>query len=629
MSACQRSSKVFIEAGTYNTQTTANILQGNLTIELDSGVIWNYTGTAEAFKIGNDTTTVVECVLIGNMATITHGTLGGTYGIHVENGHLCRVENFRITYFATAEVFLEGSWSTWVKNVEVPYGPGQYGLLLRKTQAGAFTANLNDLSRIHECWFQGTAAAIYNRENSEDIEIEGCDVHDSPIGILDDGSRNIKYRNNYFENNSTYCIYLRGTDALVVAADIEGNFFGTNQNNYPVIFVANANIVSISKNDLNPPSSGSTFVSTPSAGARCISLDRNRLGVPAWVTEYGGDAGSLIYQRTMYDAYGNAVYNKHLPFSNNLFLSWVDNAGTPRNCLGLAPTNILILKNYAVGADGFSDIQISPEVAGGYILFFDDGATYQMAKWTKDWAQPVCMRGADPTGLGSGDLAKMWYNTSMQSYRYWDGSMYRTLFTNPANGSFLPGADATYDLGQTSPSSLQWRSLYLSADAHVVGEIYIGQDIRRVTAGYDLYLGSSVTSGKGVIVWNWVDGNYGPLSASYIQCYNNLWIQGNITSVNAIACNMLPSADNTYSLGNAGLKWAVIYGVTINASSTLYAGSNVNTDGVYQKGGVQVVGARQSDPGNISDTSGTANDGTCRAKLNSIMQCLRNHGLIG
>jgi hypothetical protein len=624
LTACGSAAKIYISPGKYTTANTAHLTTSFQTVEFDAGVTWTYTGTAEAFKIGSDTQEVRRTQLHGNFATITRTGLGGTYGVHLENCHLCRVDAFIINNFATAEVFLEGSWSSWVTNVEVPNNPGSYGVLLRKTQAGNFTSNLNDLARIHECWLQGTTAAVWNRENSEDVEIEGCAIHDSPVGILDYGSRNLKIRNNYFENNAGYCVDLNGTDAQVVCCDIEGNFLATN-NNVVLVYVENANIVNISKNDLNPPSVGCTFVSTPNAGTRCISLDRNRLGVPTWVTEYAGDAGSLVFRRTMYDSFGNPVENTPFTYANNTYLQWEDNAGAVHPVMSLAGTNILIIKNFA----GQGNIQLSPEVLGGYILFFDDGANNQIAKWTKDWAQAVPMKGSDPGGLGSGDLSKLWYNTAIPAFRYWDGGSYRTLFMTPANQSLLPDTDGAYDLGQTTPTSYQWRNLFLSGNVNVVGEIYVGQDIRRVNPGLDLYVGSSVTSGKGLIVWNWVDNSYGPLSASYIQCYNNLWIQGNITGINALAANMPPAADNTYSLGNAGLKYSVIYGVNVNASNQLYAGSVVDTDGYFAKGGVQVVGARQSDPGNISDTSGTVNDGTCRAKVNSILQVLRNHGLIG
>ena len=55
---------------------------------------------------------------------------------------------------------------------------------------------------------------------------------------------------------------------------------------------------------------------------------------------------------------------------------------------------------------------------------------------------------------------------------------------------------------------------------------------------------------------------------------------------------------------------------------------SVNATTEYQVGGTKVVGEQQSAIGDIQDTSGSANDGGARTKINSILSMLRTHGLI-
>lgn len=66
----------------------------------------------------------------------------------------------------------------------------------------------------------------------------------------------------------------------------------------------------------------------------------------------------------------------------------------------------------------------------------------------------------------------------------------------------------------------------------------------------------------------------------------------------------------------------------VGMAATKVTGSFTTVDsGNYTVSGTQVVGAQQSALADVAET-GTAEDGTCRAKVNDILAALRAHGLI-
>ena len=70
-------------------------------------------------------------------------------------------------------------------------------------------------------------------------------------------------------------------------------------------------------------------------------------------------------------------------------------------------------------------------------------------------------------------------------------------------------------------------------------------------------------------------------------------------------------------------------GLAVGDTSTVAAAGNVELTGVIKIDGHAVLGPPQAGPAALSDTSGAANDGACRAALNSLLAGLRAHGLIG
>lgn len=566
-----------------SSSSTMTLLESHQTVIFDSNFVLTYTGSGEAIKMGSNTVQPSQNYIRGNFTTIKRATLGGTYGIHLENCHLCSIEGMTFINFAIAPVYLEGSWGSWVDRVEVNSGAGQYGLLLDATQAG-FTENLGDLVTIYQCWLQGSDAAIRIQGNPEDIVIENCDLHNSYVGIAVDSVRNLHIKNNYFEANTNGCINLIGGDAPVCAVRIDKNFFAWDDPDYYVIYCSNVQGVTVTENDCNPPEpvedppsvwTTSVFVGSPDTYvARQIYIDRNRMGIPSWVNEFEGYQGGLIYHYRMENASaGIGGCLKTSLIENAVPLRWIDNVGVIRECLALEGTNILRLHN-PVG-----DIQLSTDAVGKYILFYDDYSKYQMAKWTVGWSCPMVIRGDNLGSLGTSDYGKMWYNDTVHSIVIWDGTMYRQLVPNPVNLVLTPETDNYFDLGT---------STHKFKDAFFSGTV-----------------------------------NCGPVSGTTLS------LSGNLIEINAIAHELDPSVDNTYALGNAGLKWSNIVAVLGTFSGQVYTGGYFNTEDCYKRGGVKVVGAQEAYIAQVSvPDPNSVGDYYARVWINYILTALKNHGLV-
>ncbi len=497
------SSSLLIKNGAYSFASTITVLTDNITIVLEPGVNLTYTGTYEAFKIGSDTKEVKHVQLLGNFAHLTRSVWGGTYGLHLENCHLCYVDSLIITKFALAELYLEGSWGSWVQKVEVINNPGAYGLLLRATQAGPFTANLGDFVTIKECWFQGTTAGICIRDNPEKVIIQNCNIHESAVGILDCGSRGLDIIGNYIEDNTGYAIYLKGNDSICGSTSIENNFLAAAVS-VTLIYVDNAVAVNAINNNVNPPAAGLIFIDTAGAGSRQIYIDRNT-GIPAWITWYDGDADSLIYHEQDLTAGGVPLgIVKPLAMGNGVYLVWTDNMGTQYDVMALAGTNVLVLKNFA----GAGTIQLSPQVAGGSILFYDDGAHYRIGEWTKDWSMPVVLLGSDPvtSGWGISEKGQMWFNTSNNTLCYWDGEVKVDLGVSSKVEalpySFLVYTDGTY---YYAVNGSNWKVVNKSTNASAV----INNAIGNCTNGDSVFTKDGLFSLDHTIVIPWSNFKFG------------------------------------------------------------------------------------------------------------------------
>lgn len=208
------------------------------------------------------------------------------------------------------------------------------------------------------------------------------------MGILDYGSRNSAIIGNYFENNTGYAIDLLGTDSVCADINIERNFFAHTLA-VTFIWVANASIVNIRHNDVNPGAAGTIFVNTPGAGTRSILIDRNRMGVPASVTEYGGDAASLVYFNASLTAGGVDAGIEKLTISNDLilnnaiYLQCKNAAGTPQDVLGIAGDNNLHLYNPA------GHVYINPKAGSQTVIGIDNAGAIWLGYHTGGGVLPA------------------------------------------------------------------------------------------------------------------------------------------------------------------------------------------------------------------------------------------------
>ena len=137
-------------------------------------------------------------------------------------------------------------------------------------------------------------------------------------------------------------------------------------------------------------------------------------------------------------------------------------------------------------------------------------------------------------------------------------------YTARAVTDFLPNADATYNLGN---SSLEWNNLWLDGTANVDT---LQVDENATVSGNLSVTGNTSTTGNNVIG-------------------GNLNVNGNTTLGNAatdtvtftadVASNIVPSADSTYTLGDSSNYWSQAYldAVTTTGAVTVGTALSVGT----------------------------------------------------
>jgi hypothetical protein len=133
-------------------------------------------------------------------------------------------------------------------------------------------------------------------------------------------------------------------------------------------------------------------------------------------------------------------------------------------------------------------------------------------------------------------------------------------YTARAVTDFLPNADATYNLGN---SSLEWNNLWLDGTANV-DTLQVDENAT-VTGGMSVG-GNMSTTGNNVIGGNLsVNGNttFGDTAAD------------TVTFTADIASNIVPSADSTYSLGDSSNYWSNAYVDAITTTGAVTIGTTL------------------------------------------------------
>ena len=134
-------------------------------------------------------------------------------------------------------------------------------------------------------------------------------------------------------------------------------------------------------------------------------------------------------------------------------------------------------------------------------------------------------------------------------------------YTARAVTDFLPNADATYNLGN---SSLEWNNLWLDGTANV-DTLQVDENAT-VTGGMSVG-GNMSTTGNNVIGGNLsVNGNatFGDTAAD------------TVTFTADVASNIIPSADSTHSLGDSSNYWSNAYIDSITTTGAVTIGTTLS-----------------------------------------------------
>lgn len=136
--------------------------------------------------------------------------------------------------------------------------------------------------------------------------------------------------------------------------------------------------------------------------------------------------------------------------------------------------------------------------------------------------------------------------------------------------NLVPTANNTYDLGTVA---LNWRDLWLSRDATIVGNLYVGGNYNLIGKSEgDLIPKNDLTNDIGSATNRWRNLFIGRNTTLGVTTADKLTINAGTTSI-------LPFTDNTHQLGSNALHWSNIYlKGTINPDSqaiTIYTG-NIN-----------------------------------------------------
>ena len=134
-------------------------------------------------------------------------------------------------------------------------------------------------------------------------------------------------------------------------------------------------------------------------------------------------------------------------------------------------------------------------------------------------------------------------------------------YTARAVSDFLPNADATYNLGN---SSLEWNNLWLDGTANVDT---LQVDENATVSGNLSVSGNTSTTGNNVIGGNLsVNGNTSLGNAA----------TDTVTFTADVASNIIPSADSTFTLGDSSNYWSNAYIDSITTTGAVTIGTSLS-----------------------------------------------------
>jgi len=134
------------------------------------------------------------------------------------------------------------------------------------------------------------------------------------------------------------------------------------------------------------------------------------------------------------------------------------------------------------------------------------------------------------------------------------------------NTAIVPSANNTYDLGS---SGLRWKDLYLSGTSLIIGDQTVSSNSTGISLGGNAVFATDIN----------VSGNtkLGDSSADIVQI---------IASVNT---NIMPSANNTYNLGNNTIRWNEVHTQNVHSDYGYFDRDVTISGNLYVTGNVTSV----------------------------------------
>jgi hypothetical protein len=237
--------------------------------------------------------------------------------------------------------------------------------------------------------------------------------------------------------------------------------------------------------------------------------------------------------------------------------------------------NTVITDNaYTVTGDMTFDVSgdINLDADGGDVVFKDAGTTY--ATFTSNTGNLVLKSGATTAITFTGANADFAGTLDVTGATTLDSTLLvkgnttlgdavtdTVTYTARAVTDFLPNADATYNLGN---SSLEWNNLWLDGTANVDT---LQVDENATVSGNLSVSGNTSTTGNNVIGGNLsVNGNtvLGDTAAD------------TVTFTADVSSNIIPSADSTFTIGDSSNYWSNAYIDSITTTGAVTIGTTLS-----------------------------------------------------
>lgn len=254
---------VYVAQGTYTLSGPIKILANDrlLTLNPLADII---AGTSDdILQIGNSSNLVYRSHVIGGRLS---GDDTANIGFHFYDAHKCSIRNMLISGCNTNAGKFERSWSSDLLDSWLLGGVNTLAIV------GASGNQSNHLDIKRSRLLGGSSACVdISGYESENINIEHCNVADSVNGIVVHSGVNLNILKDYFESLSGKDVYLYGDTSQIDGANIKYNRFALDTSTVGV-YVDTANDIVAENNQVD---GNATFIETTSNALRVIAWPNN------------------------------------------------------------------------------------------------------------------------------------------------------------------------------------------------------------------------------------------------------------------------------------------------------------------------------------------------------------------